>query len=77
MLFFSWVPVCIGLLLVALLARHRRRGMSFFRVIYFLPQVIPLVAVGVTWRWMYGNDGLVNQALSAIGLDVDHPHLAG
>jgi ABC-type sugar transport system permease subunit len=69
MLFFSWVPVCIGLLLVALLARHRRRGMSFFRVIYFLPQVIPLVAVGVTWRWMYGTDGLVNQTLSAIGLE--------
>jgi ABC-type sugar transport system permease subunit len=42
--------------------------MSFFRVIYFLPQVIPLVAVGVTWRWMYGSDGLVNQALSAVGL---------
>lgn len=69
MLFFSWLPVCIGLLLVALLARRRRRGMSFFRVIYFLPQVIPLVAVGVTWRWMYGNDGLVNQALRAVGLD--------
>lgn len=69
MVFFSWIPVCIGLLLVALLARRRRRGMSFFRVVYFLPQVIPLVAVGVTWRWMYGSDGLVNQTLSAIGLE--------
>ncbi len=66
--FFSWLPVAVGLLLVALLARRRRAGMSFFRVIYFLPQVIPLVAVGVTWRWMYGTDGLVNQALSAVGL---------
>ena len=67
--FFSWIPVAVGLLLVALLARRRRPGMSFFRVIYFLPQVIPLVAVGVTWRWMYGTDGLVNQAFSAVGLD--------
>jgi len=67
--FFSWIPVCIGLLLTALLARRRRRGMTAFRMIYFLPQVIPLVAVGITWRWMYGTDGLVNQALSAIGLD--------
>ena len=66
--FFSWVPVCLGLLLTALLARRRRRGMTVFRVIYFLPQVIPLVAVGITWRWMYGTDGLVNQALSAVGL---------
>lgn len=67
--FFSWIPVCVGLLLTALLARRRRRGMTAFRMIYFLPQVIPLVAVGVTWRWMYGTDGLVNQALSAIGLE--------
>jgi ABC-type sugar transport system permease subunit len=67
--FFSWAPVGIGLLLTALLARRRRRGMTAFRMLYFLPQVIPLVAVGVTWRWMYGTDGLVNQALSAVGLD--------
>jgi ABC-type sugar transport system permease subunit len=68
-MFFSWLPILFGLLMVGLLARHRRRGMTTYRTLYFLPQVLPLVAVGVTWRWMYGESGTVNQILSWIGLD--------
>ncbi|WP_405801130.1 carbohydrate ABC transporter permease [Streptomyces sp. NBC_01506] len=67
--FFSFVPLVVGLLMTALLARHRRRGMGLYRVLFMLPQIVPLVAVGVTWRWLYGDDGLVNETLRAIGLD--------
>lgn len=66
--FFSFVPLVAGLLMTALLSRHRRRGMGFYRVLFMLPQIVPLVAVGVTWRWLYGDDGLVNETLRAIGL---------
>jgi raffinose/stachyose/melibiose transport system permease protein len=34
----------------------------------FLPQVLPLVAVGIIWRWVYAEQGTVNQVLHAIGL---------
>ncbi|MET4924220.1 sugar ABC transporter permease [Streptomyces sp. PSRA5] len=68
-IFFSFVPITIGLLTTALLARYRRPGMGIYRVLFMLPQIVPLVAVGVTWRWLYGEDGLVNEALRAIGLD--------
>ena len=68
-IFFSWIPIIIGLLMTGLLSRHRRRGMTLFRLLFFLPQVVPLVAVGVTWRWMYQQDGVVNQAFRLIGLD--------
>src|SRR5690625_1585916 len=68
-IFFSWIPIIIGLLMTGLLSRHRRRGMTLFRLLLFLPQVVPLVAVGVTWRWMYQQDGVVNQAFRLIGLD--------
>lgn len=68
-MFFSWLPILFGLLMVGLLARHRRRGMTTYRMLYFLPQVLPLVAVGVTWRWMYGESGTMNQILSWVGLD--------
>ncbi len=67
-IFFAFVPIVFGLLLTALLARHRRRGMTAFRVIFFLPQIVPLVAVGITWRWMYTEDGAVNQVLRFFGL---------
>ena len=54
--------------MTGLLARHRRRGMGAFRLLFMLPQVVPLVAVGVTWRWLYGDDGLINETLGGIGL---------
>jgi raffinose/stachyose/melibiose transport system permease protein len=68
-IFFSAIPVAVGLFLTAMLTGRIRRGITVFRVIFFLPQVLPLVAVGITWRWLYSENGIVNQGLSAIGLD--------
>ncbi|MEU8364721.1 sugar ABC transporter permease [Nonomuraea sp. NPDC048882] len=66
--FFSGIPIGVGLLMTALLMGKVRRGMTFFRVVFFLPQVLPLVAVGITWRWLYSENGAVNQLLDAVGL---------
>ena len=66
--FFSVIPVCAGLLMTGLLMGRVRRGMTFFRTVFFLPQVLPLVAVGITWRWLYNQNGVLNQFLEAIGL---------
>jgi ABC-type sugar transport system permease subunit len=66
--FFSLIPICVGLLMTALLLGKARKGMTFFRVVLFLPQVLPLVAVGITWRWLYSDSGAVNQALDSVGL---------
>lgn len=66
--FFAFLPILLGLLLTGLLSRHRRRGMTAFRVLFFLPYVVPMVAVGITWRWMYADDGVVNQVLRVVGL---------
>jgi raffinose/stachyose/melibiose transport system permease protein len=67
-IFFSVLPVGAGLFLTAMLTGRIRRGITVFRVIFFLPQVLPLVAVGITWRWLYSEQGVINQGLSAIGL---------
>ncbi|MDJ1134313.1 carbohydrate ABC transporter permease [Streptomyces iconiensis] len=66
--FFAFLPILMGLAMTGLLARHRRPGMAAFRLLFMLPQVVPLVAVGVTWRWLYGDDGVLNETLSGIGL---------
>ncbi|MFE1100451.1 carbohydrate ABC transporter permease [Nocardiopsis alba] len=65
--FFSLIPIAVGLLLTGLLLGRVRRGMTFYRTVFFLPQVLPLVAVGTTWRWLYADDGMINQALEAVG----------
>jgi raffinose/stachyose/melibiose transport system permease protein len=66
--FYALLPLILGLFLAALLSRMRVRGISGFRAILFLPQVVALVAVGVVWRWILAPDGPLNEGLRAIGL---------
>jgi len=67
--FYAVLPIMLGLLSAALLARHRRPGFGFFRWVIFLPQVLTSVVVAVLWKQLYGPAGPINQALAAIGLD--------
>ncbi len=69
LVFYSVLPVAIGLLLAAAMARTRVRGLTAFRTILFLPQVIALVVVAVMWRMIYAPDGgLINETLRTLGL---------
>ena len=69
LVFYAVLPVAIGLLLAAAMARTRVRGLTAFRTVLFLPQVIALVVVAVMWRMIYAPDGgLINEGLRAIGL---------
>ncbi|MDG4825142.1 sugar ABC transporter permease [Asanoa sp. WMMD1127] len=67
-LFFSFIPVGLGLL-VASLVRRVTTGTfgTVVRTVLFLPQVIPLVAAGIAWSWVLSTTGLVNQSLDAVG----------
>jgi raffinose/stachyose/melibiose transport system permease protein len=68
LLFYAALPVVIGLLLSSALSRFRVRGMTFFRTVLFLPQVLAMVVVGVAWRSILAPDGLLNDALRAVRL---------
>jgi raffinose/stachyose/melibiose transport system permease protein len=61
-------PVAIGLFL-ALLLWSGARGSVFFRTVYFLPFVLPLVVVAIVWQWIYHPIyGPLNKMLDSIGL---------
>ena len=68
-LFFSGIPIVAGLALASLL-RTMRPGpfATTARTILFLPQIVPLVAAGIAWSWMYAQTGAVNQLLNLFGL---------
>ncbi|MEU0938515.1 MULTISPECIES: sugar ABC transporter permease [unclassified Embleya] len=66
--FYAIFPVALGLFLAALMSRIRVRGLSFFRAVLFLPQILATVVVAVSWRWIYDIDGPLNAALRAVGL---------
>ncbi len=67
--FYTLLPVGAGLA-AATLIRELRPGpfSTLSRTVLFIPQVLPLVAAGVAWTWMYSSNGLVNQVLRATGL---------
>ncbi len=67
--FFTIVPVVVGLVSAALLHGLRSRFLGAYRTTLFLPQVIPLVATGIVWGWIYSSTGILNQGLEWIGLD--------
>lgn len=67
-LFYALLPLALGLLLASLLSRMRVRGISAFRAVLFLPQVVALVAVGIVWRWILAPDGPLNEGLQSVGL---------
>jgi ABC-type sugar transport system permease subunit len=58
----------IGLAL-ALLMWAVRKGSLFYRLAFFFPYILPGVAIGVVWGWIYDPvSGWLNRALNAIGL---------
>jgi multiple sugar transport system permease protein len=65
------VPLAmVGSLFVAVLLNQKLKGTAFWRTMYFLPTLTPLVAAALLWRWMLNPDvGLVNYLLGLIGID--------
>jgi len=77
MIFFCVLPVLIALAMTGLITGPRRPRWHLIRAILFVPQILPPVAIGVMWQWMYAPDGFINQALKWVGLGgVARPWLA-
>lgn len=63
------VEVLVGLLLAGLVTMAGRKT-GFYRVAFFVPVTLPMIAIAVLWGFVYSDDiGLINSALRAIGLD--------
>lgn len=67
--FYAVIPVVLALFLTAIISRGANlRGMSVFRTLLFLPQVVASVVVATIWVAIYSPDGLINQLLRLVGL---------
>lgn len=54
----------VGALILALMLNHRWRFIGIFRTIYYLPSVVPIVGVGLTFQMLFsGNSGFINTVL--------------
>ncbi len=73
---YAFLSVPIGLaasLGVALLLNQHVKGLSFWRVLYYAPAIIPVVSTVLLWRWIFSNSGLINSmfapAYRVLGVD--------
>jgi len=54
---------------LALALNVKVRGMSAYRTIYFLPTLVPSVALAILWLWLFNPQyGLLNEFLDVFGL---------
>jgi raffinose/stachyose/melibiose transport system permease protein len=62
-------PVVVGLFL-ALILWSGVRGSIFFRTVFFLPFILPLVVVAIVWQWIFHPlFGPLNKFLDSVGLE--------
>ncbi|KGX91190.1 carbohydrate ABC transporter permease [Pontibacillus marinus] len=57
---------------LAILVNQQIKGISFFRSAYYLPVVTSMVVVGIAWKWMYAEQGILNYVLDIMGV-IDEP----
>jgi putative chitobiose transport system permease protein len=66
---FGVVPAMVVLpIFLALLVNGKLKGIAVFRSLIYIPVVISMVVVGIAWRWLYADDGLLNWLLSVFHL---------
>ena len=60
------LAVAIGL---AMLLNLKVKGMAFYRTLFFLPSLVPQVAMGTLFLWIFNGDfGLLNNGLRGMGV---------
>ncbi len=68
--FGSVIASIVFCLIVALVLNMDIKGRAFFRAVFYLPSVIPILATAVIFLWLFDVDfGVVNYILSWFGID--------
>ncbi len=55
--------------LLAILLNQNIKGKAIFRTIFYLPSIVPVIAISFIWLWLLNPDlGLANELLRSLGL---------
>ena len=55
---------------LALITSDNHPGIAWFRGAYYLPTMLSLIIVGITWRWILGDElGILNYIIRRLGGD--------
>jgi multiple sugar transport system permease protein len=69
---YAAVTLPLGLILglgLSLLLNLKIKGMNIYRTLFYLPSILPGVAVTLLWVWIFNPDfGIINWILSLVGI---------
>lgn len=69
---FALIVVPVGLVLsmaVAIAINGKLRGRKFFEVLFFIPYLTSVIAIGIVFRYLFNGDyGFINYILGLVGL---------
>lgn len=68
-LLYAFLTVPLGLIAslgVALLLNQNVKGLGVWRVLYYLPAILPAVATALLWRWIFSQSGLLNSVFGPV-----------
>lgn len=73
--------IFVSALMLAVLLTRKIKGSNIFRAVFYWPTMISTIVVGLSWRFLLGEDsGLINYLLNAIGSSsvkwLTHPAVA-
>ncbi|MBX3012461.1 MAG: sugar ABC transporter permease [Caldilineaceae bacterium] len=76
---FAYVPITIfGALILATLLNQKLKGTNIYRSIFFIPHLVPAVALAVVWIYLLQPRlGPINQVLRSLGVENPPTWLAG
>jgi putative chitobiose transport system permease protein len=59
------ITLSIGL---AIVVNRKLRGIHIYRALYFVPAVSGSIAIGLSWRYLFDRNGLINSVLQSFGI---------
>jgi multiple sugar transport system permease protein len=70
MVVFGVTLTTVVTIMVSILLNNRKiKGLSVFRVIFFIPTLVPVVIVAILWVWiLQPQSGLINSLLGILGI---------
>lgn len=67
---FIAVPILATVpLFLAILINQKIKGITLYKILIYLPVIVSIVVAAIAFKWLYADQGILNYALSTMGLD--------
>ncbi len=71
---FMYLVIAVPFLVVfplflAILINQKIRGITFYKIVLYLPVIVSIVVAAIAFKWLYANQGVLNYVLSLFNID--------